>query len=162
AQLITFHSCDDVLIAVATAGRAKAEWEWAKWLPHVQHPELSDGIGQLRMMAGSLAQIEQFLDVELRERQRFSRNATPSPDQPHVVIIIDDAEVTREEQIILEEGLVGVTLIDLSDSLGNLPARRGLRLVVEEERVGARSAGGVEWFGKPDFLSVVEVEALAR
>jgi S-DNA-T family DNA segregation ATPase FtsK/SpoIIIE len=162
AQLVTFHSCDDVLIAVATAGRAKAEWEWAKWLPHAQHPELSDGIGQLRMMAGSLAQIEQWLDAELRDRPRFSRNATPNPDQPHVVIIIDDAEVTREEQIILEEGLVGVTLVDLSDSLGNLAARRGLRLVVEPTRVGARSAGGVEWFGRPDFLSVVEAEALAR
>jgi S-DNA-T family DNA segregation ATPase FtsK/SpoIIIE len=162
AQLVTFHSCDDVLIAFATAGRAKAEWEWAKWLPHVQHPELSDGIGQLRMMAGSLAQIEQWLDAELRDRPRFSRNATPSPDQPHVVIVIDDAEVTREEQIILEEGLVGVTLVDLSDSLGNLAARRGLRLVAEPTRVGARSAGGVEWFGKPDTLSVVEAEALAR
>ncbi|WP_409489776.1 type VII secretion protein EccCa [Amycolatopsis sp. cmx-11-12] len=162
AQLLTFHSPDDVLIAVATAGRAKEEWEWAKWLPHAQHPALADGIGQLRMMAGSLAQIEEWLDEELRDRQRFSRNATPAPDQPHVVIIVDDAEVTREEQIILEEGLVGVTLIDLSDSIGNLAARRGLRLVVEEDRLGARSAGGVEWFGRPDTLSVVEAEALAR
>ncbi|WP_410656574.1 type VII secretion protein EccCa [Amycolatopsis sp. lyj-112] len=162
AQLVAFHSPDDVLIAVATAGRAKEEWEWAKWLPHAQHPALADGIGQLRMMAGSLTQIEQWLDEEFRDRQRFSRNATPAPDQPHVVIIVDDAEVTREEQIILEEGLVGVTLIDLSDSIGNLAARRGLRLVVEEDRLGARSAGGVEWFGRPDTLSVVEAEALAR
>ncbi|MEV6442134.1 type VII secretion protein EccCa [Amycolatopsis sp. NPDC051716] len=162
AQLVSFHSPDDVLIAVATAGRAKEEWEWAKWLPHAQHPTLSDGIGQLRMMAGSLAQIEDWLDEELRDRQRFSRNATPAPDQPHVVIIIDDAEVTREEQIVLEEGLVGVTLIDLSDSLGNLAARRGLRLVVEADRLGARSAGGVEWFGRPDTLSLVETESLAR
>ncbi|MET8854268.1 type VII secretion protein EccCa [Amycolatopsis sp. NPDC004625] len=162
AQLVAFHSPDDVLIAVATAGRAKEEWEWAKWLPHAQHPTLSDGIGQLRMMAGSLAQIEDWLDEELRDRQRFSRNATPAPDQPHVVIIIDDAEVTREEQIVLEEGLVGVTMIDLSDSLGNLAARRGLRLVVEPDRLGARSAGGVEWFGRPDTLSLVETESLAR
>ncbi|RZQ64090.1 type VII secretion protein EccCa [Amycolatopsis suaedae] len=162
AQLVTFHSPDDVLIAVATAGRAKEVWEWAKWLPHTQHPGLSDGIGQLRMMAGSLAQIEAWLDEELRDRQRFSRNATPPPDQPHVVIIVDDAEVTREEQIILEEGLVGVTIVDLSDSIGNLAARRGLRLVVEEKRLGARSASGVEWFGRPDTLSVVEAEALAR
>jgi S-DNA-T family DNA segregation ATPase FtsK/SpoIIIE len=162
AQMVTFHSADDVLVAVATAGRAKAEWEWAKWLPHAQHPTMSDGIGQLRLMAGSLAQIEQWLDDELRDRPRFSRNATPAPDQPHVVIIIDDAEVTREEQIILEEGLVGVTLIDLSDSTGNLSARRGLRLVVEEDRLGARSASGVEWFGRPDTLSVVEAESLAR
>jgi S-DNA-T family DNA segregation ATPase FtsK/SpoIIIE len=162
AQMVTFHSPDDVLIAIATAGRAKEEWEWAKWLPHAQHPTMSDGIGQLRMMAGSLAQIENWLDEELRDRQRFSRNATPAPDQPHVVIIVDDAEVTREEQIILEEGLVGVTLIDLSDSVGNLAARRGLRLVVEADRLGARSAGGVEWFGRPDTLSVVEMESLSR
>ncbi|GAB3910569.1 type VII secretion protein EccC [Kibdelosporangium lantanae] len=162
AQLATFHTPDDVLIAVATTGRAKAEWEWAKWLPHVQHPSMVDGIGQMRMMAGSLAQVEQWLDEQLRERQRFTRNAPPQPDQPHIVIVIDDGEVTREEAIILEEGLIGVTLLDLSDSLGNLTARRGLRLVVEPDRLGARSASGVEWFGSPDVLSVAEAEALSR
>ncbi|SDD47775.1 type VII secretion protein EccCa [Actinokineospora iranica] len=162
AQLVTFHTPDDVLVAVVTSGKAKQDWEWAKWLPHAQHPTLADGIGQLRMMAGSLAQIEEWLDDELRDRQRFTRNAPPQPDQPHVVIVIDDGEVTREEQIILEEGLVGVTLMDLSDSLGNLTARRGLRLVVEQERLGARSASGVEWFARPDTLTVAEAEALAR
>jgi S-DNA-T family DNA segregation ATPase FtsK/SpoIIIE len=162
AQLVTFHTPDDVLIAVVTSGRAKAEWEWAKWLPHSQHPTMVDGIGQMRMMAGSLAQIEDWMDEELRDRQRFTRNAPPQPDQPQVVIVIDDGEVTREEQILLEEGLVGVTLLDLSESLGNLTARRGLRLVVEEDRLGARSASGVEWFARPDTMTVAEAEALAR
>src|SRR5207248_6806408 len=82
--------------------------------------------------------------------------------QPHVVIVLDDGDVTREENIILEEGLVGVTLLDLSDSLGNLTARRGLRLVVDNGRLGARSASGVEWFGVADAMSVAEAEALAR
>ncbi|MGX7824331.1 type VII secretion protein EccCa [Actinokineospora sp. 24-640] len=162
AQLVTFHSPDDVLVAVVTAGKAKQDWEWAKWLPHAQHPSMVDGIGQLRMMAGSLAQIEQWLDEELRDRQRFTRNAPPQPDQPHIVIVLDDGEVTREEQIILEEGLVGVTLLDLSDCLGTLTARRGLRLVVEGDKLGARSASGVEWFASPDTLTVAEAEALAR
>jgi S-DNA-T family DNA segregation ATPase FtsK/SpoIIIE len=162
AQLVTFHTPDDVLVAVVTTGRAKAEWEWAKWLPHSQHPSMVDGIGQMRLMAGSLAQIEQWLDEELRDRQRFTRNAPPQPDQPHIVIVIDDGDVTREEQILLEEGLVGVTLLDLSDSLGNLTARRGLRLVCEPKRLGARSASGVEWFGAPDTLTIAEAEALAR
>ncbi|CAM4189486.1 type VII secretion protein EccCa [Kibdelosporangium persicum] len=162
AQLVTFHTPDDVLVAVVTAGRAKAEWEWAKWLPHAQHPTMVDGIGQMRLMAGSLAQVEQWLDEQLRDRQRFTRNAPPQPDQPHIVIVIDDGDVTREEQILLEEGLIGVTLLDLSDSLGNLTARRGLRLVVEPKRLGARSASGVEWFGAPDTLSIAEAEALAR
>jgi ESX secretion system protein EccC len=162
AQLATFHTPDDVMIAVVTTGRAKDEWEWAKWLPHTQHPTMVDGIGQMRLMAGSLTQVEQWLDEELRERQRFTRSAPPQPDQPHVVIVIDDGEVTREEQILLEEGLIGVTLLDLSDSLGNLTARRGLRLAVEPERLGARSASGVEWFGAPDTLTIAEAEALAR
>ncbi len=161
-QLVTFHTPDDVLVAVVTAGRAKEEWEWAKWLPHAQHPSMIDGIGQLRMMAGSLGQIEDWLDDELRDRQRFTRNAPPQPDQPQVLIIIDDGEVTREEEVILQEGLVGVTLLDLSDSLGSLTARRGLRLVVEEDRLGARSASGVEWFARPDTMTVAEAEALAR
>ncbi len=161
-QLVTFHTPDDVLVAIVTSGRTKEEWEWAKWLPHAQHPTMVDGIGQLRMMAGSLAQVEDWLDEELRDRQRFTRNAPPQPDQPQVLIVIDDGEVTREEQIILEEGLVGVTLMDLSDSLGNLTARRGLRLVVEPDRLGARSASGVEWFARPDTMTVAEAEALAR
>jgi S-DNA-T family DNA segregation ATPase FtsK/SpoIIIE len=162
AQLVTFHSPDDVLIAVVTSGKAKQEWEWAKWLPHVQHPSMVDGIGQLRMMAGSLAQIEHWLDDNLRDRPRFTRNAPPQPDQPHVVIVIDDGEVTREEAIVLEEGFVGVTLLDLSDSLGSLTARRGLRLVVEDDKLGARSASGVEWFAAPDTLTTAEAEALSR
>ncbi|SDN78838.1 DNA segregation ATPase FtsK/SpoIIIE, S-DNA-T family [Lentzea jiangxiensis] len=162
AQLVTFHAPDDLLIAVVSAGRTKQLWEWAKWLPHVQHPTDIDGIGQRRMMANSLAEIEAMLDENLRDRQRFTRNAPPPPDQPHIVIVIDDGDISREEMIILEEGLVGVTLLDLSECLGNLTARRGLRLVVENNQLGARSASGVEWFGAPDRLSVVEVEALAR
>ncbi|HYS39427.1 MAG TPA: type VII secretion protein EccCa [Pseudonocardiaceae bacterium] len=161
-QMATFHTPDDLLIAVVTSGRAKQEWEWAKWLPHVQSPSLVDGIGPLRLMSGSLAQVEQYLDDELRDRQRFTRNAPPLADQPHIVIVIDDGEVTREENIILEEGLVGVTLLDLSESLGSLAARRGLRLMVDGGRLGARSASGVEWFGAPDAMSAVEAEALAR
>ncbi|GAA2835622.1 type VII secretion protein EccCa [Crossiella cryophila] len=165
AQLATFHTPEDLLIAVVTAGKTKAEWEWAKWLPHAQHPKLVDGIGQLRMMAGSLAQVEEWLDQleqPLRDRQRFTRNAPPSTDEPHIVIVIDDGDVTREENILMTEGFTGVTLLDLSDSLGSLASRRGLRLVVEPTRLGARSASGVEWFGAPDALSVPEAEALAR
>ncbi|HEY0494109.1 MAG TPA: type VII secretion protein EccCa [Kutzneria sp.] len=161
-QLVTFHSPEDLLIAVVSAGRAKSEWEWCKWLPHAQHPTEVDGIGPLRLMSGSLQQVEDWLHEQTRDRQRFQRNAPPLTDQPHILIIVDDGEITREEQIILDEGLVGVTLLDLSDSLGNLAARRGLRLVVEPDRLGARSGAGVEWFGQPDTLTVQEAETLAR
>jgi S-DNA-T family DNA segregation ATPase FtsK/SpoIIIE len=161
-QLATFHAPDELLIAVVTAGRAKVDWEWAKWLPHVQHPTRVDGAGPVRMMASALAQIEELLREQLRERPRFARNA-PLPDhEPHVLIVIDGGEVSGAEQIILEEGLAGVTVLDLSASLGTLTSRRGLQLAIEGTAIGARGATGIELFGAPDSLAVVEAEAVAR
>ncbi|HJT02751.1 MAG TPA: type VII secretion protein EccCa [Pseudonocardiaceae bacterium] len=161
-QLATFHAPDDLLIAVVTAGRAKVDWEWAKWLPHVQHPTRVDGAGPVRMMVSALAQIEELLREQLRERPRFARNALLPGDEPHIFIVIDGGEVSGAEQIILEEGLAGVTLLDLSASLGTLTDRRGLALAIEGTGIGARGATGVEVFGCPDALSVVEAEAAAR
>jgi DNA segregation ATPase FtsK/SpoIIIE, S-DNA-T family len=162
AQLATFHTPDDLLVAVVTAGRAKVGWEWAKWLPHVQHPTLVDGAGPMRMVASSLTQIEELLVEQLRDRPRFSRHAQPGGDGPHILIVIDGGEVTGAEQIILEEGVAGVTLLDLSVSLGTLTSRRGLQLTIEGGAIGARGAAGIEFFGSPDSLSVVEAEAVAR
>ncbi|HET9255367.1 MAG TPA: type VII secretion protein EccCa, partial [Pseudonocardiaceae bacterium] len=160
--LATFHTPDDLLIAIVTAGRAKADWEWAKWLPHVQHPSRVDGAGPMRMMAATLGQIEGLLAEQLRDRPRFTRNAPPPGDDPHVLIVIDGGEVSGAEQIILEEGLTGVTLLDLSASLGTLTSRRGLQLAIENSQIGARSASGIECFGTPDSLTVVAAEAVAR
>ncbi|MGH3868639.1 MAG: type VII secretion protein EccCa [Pseudonocardiaceae bacterium] len=162
AQLATFHPPEDLLVAVVSAGRAKVDWEWAKWLPQVQHPSRVDGAGPIRMMASSLAQIEELLGEQLQDRPRFSRNGAPLGDGPHILIVIDGGEVTGAEQIILEEGVAGVTVLDLSASLGTLTARRGLQLAIEDGAIGARGAGGVEPFGSPDSLAVVEAEAVAR
>ncbi|MDQ3827360.1 MAG: type VII secretion protein EccC, partial [Actinomycetota bacterium] len=145
-----------------TAGRSKVDWEWAKWLPHVQHPSRVDGAGPVRMMASSLAQIEYLLGDQLRDRPRFARNAQPTGDAPHILIVIDGGEINGAEQIILEEGLIGVTLLDLSASLGALTSRRGLQLAIEGPAIGARGAVGIEFFGVPDALTVVEAETVAR
>ncbi|MGH4008174.1 MAG: type VII secretion protein EccCb, partial [Pseudonocardiaceae bacterium] len=83
-------------------------------------------------------------------------------DGPQILIVIDGGEVTGSEQIILEEGLAGVTLLHLSASLGTLTSRRGLQLAIEGAAIGARAATGIEFFGAPDSLSVAESEAVAR
>jgi S-DNA-T family DNA segregation ATPase FtsK/SpoIIIE len=103
-----------------------------------------------------------MLSEQLADRPRFQRNAAPPDGQPHVVILIDDAEISREEALYVEGGLAGVTMIDLSDLLGPLTARRGMRMVVEEDRIGARGGSGVEWFGKPDTLTEEEATSLSR
>ena len=45
--------------------------------------------------------------------------------------------------------MAGVTVLDLSASLGTLTARRGLHLAIEDGAIGARGAAGVEPFGAP-------------
>lgn len=143
-------------------GPARADWEWVKWLPHAQNPNRSDAVGSERLVVGSLGELENCLQEELVGRQRFTRNAPPVPDQPQVIVIVDGGDVSGEERILLEEGLAAVTVLDLSSSLGTLAARRGLRLVVTPEGVGARSASGVERFADPDAMTVTQCEALAR
>lgn len=162
AQLVTFHAPDDLLVAAVLGGPARPQWEWLKWLPHAQHPGRTDAVGTERLLFSSLAALEESLAEQLVERARFSRSVPPLPDQPHLVVVIDGGEVSGEERILLEEGLAGVTLLDISDCLGTLSARRGLRLVATPSGVGARSAAGVEKFAEPDSMTREQCEALAR
>jgi S-DNA-T family DNA segregation ATPase FtsK/SpoIIIE len=161
-QLASFHGPDQLIIGVVTSGPSRTDWDWVKWLPHAQDPKQSDAVGSRRLVAGSLAQLEEWLGEELASRARFTRDAAPSPDQPHVVIVIDGGAVSLEERVLLEDGLLGVTILDLSNSIGRLAARRGLRLVVENGKVGAVGRNGVELLGRADRLSVSEADATAR
>ena len=62
-----------------------------------------------------------------------------------------------------EEGLAGVTVLDLSDATDALPGRARLRIEAVDGRLGAWStARGTEWLGHIDGMSVVEAETLAR
>ncbi|HEY2223789.1 MAG TPA: type VII secretion protein EccCa [Actinomycetospora sp.] len=175
AQLVTFHGPDDLLVAVAASGEARSAWEWCKWLPHVAHPRIADGAGPMRMIASSLATVQAWLAPELADRPRFTRGAGVPAGAAHVVVVLDGAVVEGPagtadhdgDRALVEDGLAGVTLVDLDGALDGLVARRGLRLVVEHdardgERVGAAGTTGVEWFGRPDGLSGAEAEALAR
>ncbi|MCD2192514.1 type VII secretion protein EccCa [Actinomycetospora endophytica] len=169
-QLVTFHGPDDLLLAVAASGEGRSAWEWCKWLPHVAHPRIADGAGPMRMIAASLATVQAWLAPELADRPRFTRGAGVPAGAAHVVVVLDEAVVEGTagddgDRALVEDGLAGVTLIDLDGALESLVGRRGLRLVVEDDpevRVGAAGAAGVEWFGRPDGLSGAEAEALAR
>lgn len=161
AQLATLHSPDDLMIGIAAAPGAAPEWEWTKWLPHVQHPSESDGAGSLRMICPSLDELEGLLEEELSGRARFHRDATPVPDQPHLVVILDGATVGPDSILAGGEGLQGVTVIEVVP--GDLDEPRGaLAVVVNAERMRLTSVGGGVYRGRPDTLSSWQAEALAR
>ncbi|RPA12151.1 type VII secretion protein EccCa [Gordonia sp. OPL2] len=161
-QLCAFHGPDHLHIAIITGDPAGEAWDWAKWLPHVGHPTLRDGLGAMRMIYPTLADFENSMAADLLERGRFSRSAPPSPGRAHLVMVIDDGHVAGDERLINDAGMEGVTVLDLTAPPDGLAARRGLALVVRNRRLSARTAFDVEEFGDMDSLTIPEAETLAR
>ncbi len=161
-ELCTFHGPDHVAVGIVCADPDGEAWSWTKWLPQLQHPSDRDGMGSARMLYASLGEFEAALANELLERGRFSRSAPPTQGRTHIVVVIDDGYVNGAERLISEAGLDSVTVIDLTAPQTGLAVRRGLRLVVEDGTVSARSAAGVEPFATADAVTVAEAESFAR
>ncbi|WP_054815785.1 type VII secretion protein EccCa [Nocardia arizonensis] len=160
-ELTTFHGPDNLAVALVCAD-PDAHWGWTKWLPHVQHAGLRDGMGPSRMIYTSLGELESALSAELLERGRFMRNPQPTQGRVHLVVVIDDGYISGNERLISESGLDSVTVLDLTAPEQGLAARRGLQLVIGDGAVSARSAAGVERFATADTVGLPEAEAFAR
>ncbi|MBH0777575.1 type VII secretion protein EccCa [Nocardia bovistercoris] len=162
-ELTAFHGPDHVAVAIVCSDPDAPAWGWAKWLPHLQHPSVRDGMGSARMVYGSLGEFETALSSELLERGRFMRNPqAATPGRLHLVVVIDDGYVSGTERLISEAGLDAVTVLDLTSPDNGLAARRGLQLVVGGGEVSARSGTGLERFATADEISVAEAATVAR
>jgi ESX secretion system protein EccC len=160
-QLATFHSPDDLVIAVVSAPGRFPQWNWVKWLPHTQSTKRSDGAGPLRAVFTSMGDLERLLGDDIANRQRHSSDAKPLTTAPHVLVVLDGGEVPPTSQM-LGVGLMGTTILDLS---GVVPRDAGKWLLCldvsptsAEVNRGKRSTP----LGRPDQMSTVEAEALAR
>ena len=177
-QLAAFQAPDDLRILACPARARLAEWSWLKWLPHALHPTLADGAGPVRLVRDDLAELEGLLGEDLAERPRFGIAPERAGQHPHLVVIYDGGRVPLEAQ--LGQGdAYGVTMIDLTGSLGRDTDRHVLRLHVTPDRLtmgGPGGAGGGPGgagdgpggaarqtaLGRPDVLAAEQAEALAR
>ncbi len=161
AQMCTFHGPDILQVAIVCGPDTASEWEWVKWLPHAQNPALCDGAGSARTVFGSVLELETDLGAVLSGRSRFVRNAPAVEGIVHLVAVLDGG-VTGSGSGVLDEGLDSVTILDLSGSTARLTATRGLRLVVEEGRVGAATGTTVDVFAEADGIDAPQAQMLAR
>lgn len=160
-SLASLHSPEDLVIVVA-AGRAElSHWEWAKWLPHVQLSDTVDGAGSRRLIGSDSRELEQLLATRLTGRPRFHPNATPLPDEPHIVVVLDGLSLPPDSVLAAPEGLQGVTVVEVvpEDLSG---ARGDLSIVVQPHALHLESGHGIVYEGTPDALSYESAEALAR
>ncbi|AEE45087.1 type VII secretion protein EccC [Cellulomonas fimi] len=171
AQLATFHSPDDVQVAVLASDRALPEWDWVKWLPHAHSTRHKDAVGAARMIGTTLAEIEDLLPEGLRERPRFGPAVAGSNPQPHLVVVVDGGQVPAGNAILTDDGVMGVTVLEIPERWDDLDDMGTLRLLVGTavERDGVRRApvdvlrlGAEPSRLDADQLSVVDAEAAAR
>ncbi|MEU8259220.1 type VII secretion protein EccCa [Micromonospora sp. NPDC048999] len=161
-QLVTFHAPDDLMVAVVAAHDRQPAWDWVKWLPHGQHPGVTDAAGARRMVFASLAEAEAALANELAGRPRFAPEAKPLTTAAHLVVVLDGGEVAPTCAL-MGSGLLGTTVIDLS---GTVPRDAGRWLLC----LDAGDGSGLDLvrgstssrLGRPDRLSAAAAEGLAR
>ncbi|WP_371521968.1 type VII secretion protein EccCa [Kitasatospora sp. NBC_01300] len=165
AQLAAFHAPDELRIAVVTDAEHRADWEWTKWLPHAVHPVDTDGVGPVRLVAGSVVEIEQLLGDEFAGRPPYEPDTQPNRDEPYTVIVLDGPQAGASSRAALA-GYRNATLLDLGDTLDWKPLRFRLRLRIEDgllAMVGAdrNHRDDVTDLGRPDALSLPAARRLA-
>ncbi|MFI2368655.1 type VII secretion protein EccCa [Streptomyces sp. NPDC018833] len=160
-SLAALHSPQDLVIALAADSAAAPQWEWAKWLPHVQAPGAGDGAGSRRLITTDARDLQDMLAVRLEGRPRFQGGSHPLLDQPHIVVVLDGQSVPQASALAAPEGLQGVTIIEVvpGDITG---ARGGLSVIVHPDSLQLESGHGLVYDGTPDRLSLEAAEALAR
>ncbi|MEV0055533.1 type VII secretion protein EccCa [Saccharopolyspora shandongensis] len=166
AQLATFHSPDDVVVAVCAGDRERPAWDWVKWLPHAQDAQRRDGAGPVRLMADNVTEVEDLLGEDFTERPKFEGASPVTAREPLVVVVLDGVTVPSGHRF-AGEGYRNTVVIDVGDGLPWRPERDTLHLdVVADElstvtfnRAGKESANRL---GIPDALGVEAAAALAR
>ncbi|NUK53416.1 type VII secretion protein EccCa [Streptomyces lunaelactis] len=159
-SLTSLHSPEDLVVAIATGRETAPQWEWAKWLPHVQAPGSGDGAGSRRFITTDARDLDDMLAGRLEGRPRFG-GSQPLLDQPHIIVVLDGQSVPPMSALAAAEGLQGVTVIEVvpGEVTG---ARGGLSVVVHPDSLQLESGHGLVYDGTPDRLSREAAEALAR
>ena len=113
-QILTFHAPEEVRLALCLDEGGVTEWEWTKWLPHLQHPTEQDACGPQRLVADNIEQLERQLGEDFTARPRYEAGAAPSQDEPFVVVLRDGGRLGNATRM-ATVGYRNVVLIDLDD-----------------------------------------------
>ncbi|MBB2940608.1 S-DNA-T family DNA segregation ATPase FtsK/SpoIIIE [Actinoplanes lutulentus] len=165
AQLVTLHAPEEVTLALCVGTSGADAWEWAKWLPHLQHAAEQDAAGQVRLVADGIDGIERMLGDDFLERPRYERDARVTRDEPYVVVIRDGGRLPNGARF-TSGGYRNTLLIDLDTPTPSLD-KEVLTLHVDAERLEMIRLDRVgspvhTLLAAPDFLGEPAATALAR
>ncbi|WP_132155123.1 type VII secretion protein EccCa [Kribbella antiqua] len=163
AQLVTLHAPDHLRVAVVVGADQQADWDWMKWLPHALHPDRTDALGPVRLIAPAIAAVEAMLDDLLGGRPRFDPAAGDTFAGPQLVVVLAGGDTSGSDHLLADRGLEGVTVLDLA----TVPPRSldASAIVLDVDPDGSLTSETIEgeaWLGHADEFSPVAAEGLAR
>ncbi|MFD4016443.1 type VII secretion protein EccCa [Streptomyces sindenensis] len=175
-QTAALHAPDDVAVALAAPGDRMADWEWAKWLPHLLDTEQFDGPVAARRIAPSAPQLARQIGAELRRRASYAaevRRGLAGRDalsmNSRLLVVTDghgeDAvDLPRPDEAVgLRE--MGVTVLHLLERRVQEPGHVSVRITVDGSDVTVedlRTPEPVEAHGTVDEAGIPFAEGLAR
>ncbi|RRD46192.1 type VII secretion protein EccCa [Tessaracoccus sp. OH4464_COT-324] len=157
AQLVTWHAPTDVALMVAASKERQEDWQWVKWLPHLQHPTEVDGVGSVRMFATGASEISQL---------GTSAQAADAP--PSLMVILSDGVdgVNAQQFVTPTTRAVSVHLTGERNLPRSMEIGVAYFLVQEDSVVLHRRTSKIQHattgFGRPDQTKRLYVEMLAR
>ncbi|NEB36454.1 type VII secretion protein EccCa [Streptomyces sp. SID14515] len=175
-QTAALHAPDDVAMALAASGDRLADWEWAKWLPHLLDTEQFDGPVAARRIAPSAPQLARQIGAELRRRASYAaevRRGLAGRDalsmNSRLLVVTDghgeDAvDLPRPDDAVgLRE--MGVTVLHLLEQRVQEPGHVSVRITVDGTDVtieDLRTPEPVGAHGTVDEAGIPFAEGLAR
>ncbi|MFF6780065.1 type VII secretion protein EccCa [Streptomyces sp. NPDC012510] len=182
-QVAVSHAPDDVAVALGVPGERLADWEWAKWLPHMLDGQEHDGPVAARRIAPSLPQLARHFRHELGRRASYAAEVRRGlADRKalrlasRMLVVSDEygdtaAELPRPDTAV---GLpdMGVTVLHLLEEQVHEPDQVSVRITVRGDQVAVEdlrepqaaegsTTGGVA-HGTSDEVTAAGAEGLAR
>ncbi|MDQ0784824.1 type VII secretion protein EccCa [Streptomyces sp. B3I8] len=166
AQLAVAHSPEDLWVAVCVSDERRADWDWVKWLPHNQHRGETDGAGAVRMVVGTVNELEALLGPEFTERPPHDPQAQAGREEPYVVVVLDGSAVPAGHRMD-GPGFRNTVVLDLGEALTWRPGRTTLRLDLTERelrlvRTDRERREQFSALGLPDTMGLPTARSLAR
>ncbi|MCZ8380035.1 type VII secretion protein EccCa [Mycobacterium sp. CPCC 205372] len=108
AQAVTWHDPAVLGVALVSPDVDGDDWSWLKWLPHVDVPGETDGVGPARYLTTTAGELRQLLGPALAGRDAFPGSNDGA--LKHLLVVVDDPEADLDA-IVRRPGLAGVTVI---------------------------------------------------
>lgn len=170
-QIAVHHSPSEVRIAAFWGAAFDESWEWLRWLPHTRPLDGDDSYRLLARYDRNQEDLHQVVGALAKELKRRSEDEQPSQDRPHLIVVISDYHLHRDEQALFTQCITArdldVSAICLVPEVRDVPSECGGYIDLNHSgsathaRLGVAGVGGGYTVFNAELGNTVDSRSLA-